>query len=119
MTGDKIKQITDYNAMESGVWNSDILPLLNELKARCDIAHIPFVASFAVANENGHTEYVHDGVLPDESGSGLYDNRFGKYLLALQDGSYVSPYNPEHNMQDAIEAYNADNGDDEDDEENE
>lgn len=106
----KMNTPVEYDAIESEVWAKNILPVLNELKTQCELNHIPFAASFAVINKEGHTKYYHEAVLP--KADSLYENNFGKYILALQ-GAYVSPYDAAHDMTETLNAYNS-AGDEED-----
>ena len=82
------REITEYD--KTAEFESEVLPLIKQLNAKCRLLRIPYIASFAPKNKDGKTTYKHDGNLTGSQKLELYDDRFLQYLLVIQ-GAKVFP----------------------------
>lgn len=72
------------------IYDSEIAPLVKQLKEICARECIPFFSTFAIANKPGKTKYKHEGVLTGSLGMELDDDVFERLLLVLCGGK-VTP----------------------------
>lgn len=70
-------EIVTYDKQD--IYKEEIADLVSKLKVKCDNADIPFLAIFAVENNEEKTGYKVDGILP---GSKITNNR---NMMALTD----------------------------------
>lgn len=81
---------TEYD--ESGFYDKEIRPLIDDVRQKCVTHKIPFLMSFAVKNSDADgTEYVNEGMSARSHGISIKDDTFGMTLLAINGGTFIPP----------------------------
>ena len=83
------EEITVFDKKEE--FNENILPLIVELRKQCAIHKIPMLATFAVTNDEKHTDYKSFGMFSDPEDIYLTDDRLKQEMLAIAGFKMVSP----------------------------
>ena len=80
------ERVYDKNA----IYKKYLKDMVEEMRYICDMNHIPFFATFAVANDDKKTTYISEAVATGSREYNLTENRINKHLL-INSGFIVEP----------------------------
>ena len=80
----------ERNYNKNDVYKKYLKDMVEEIRYICDMNHIPFFATFAVANNDNSTTYISEAVATGSREYELTENRINKHLL-INSGFIVEP----------------------------
>lgn len=103
------EELSVYDATKK--YQTEIEPLVENIKKVCALNNIPFFFTCAVKNDEKETVYKNDGVLTGSFGINLKDDKFAPILGVINGGRVVFSENEDESLSEEINSLLMDDDD--------